>query len=207
MIRLLLAAMLGFSVFLFIGFVLSSHPDHQASKHVENWGGPRGMHLYLCAVHLAKDDSKFQVVAHHYCGAHGNKVHQCVVYDSRGENAKLLGVEYIISQETYVSLPEDEKKYWHPHDYEIDSGQLVAPDEADDGDSLLQGLRTTWGKTWHTWRDPKTALPFGEPRLMWSATADGQVNPELIITRDREFGIESQKIGERRRQAAIRVKP
>ena len=37
------------------------------------------------------------------------------------------GVEYIISEKLFETLPSEEKKYWHPHNGEILSGQLVAP--------------------------------------------------------------------------------
>jgi hypothetical protein len=52
---------------------------------------------------------------------------QCVLFDSTGANAKLLGVEYVISDATYRALPEAEKKYWHPHTYEVLGGGLAAP--------------------------------------------------------------------------------
>ena len=81
-------------------------------------------HLYLCAFHIAKDNPNFKVEAHHYCSMRDLKVgkgdlHQCVIYDSKEAPAKLLGIEYIISDETYQMLPHNEKIYWHPHAYEI----------------------------------------------------------------------------------------
>ncbi len=38
-----------------------------------------------------------------------------------------MGVEYIISARLFATLPDDEKKLWHSHDYEVKSGSLVAP--------------------------------------------------------------------------------
>ena len=165
----------------------------------ENWTPVKNMHLYLCAFHVAKENPGFQVQAHHYCSPSGKDLHQCVVFDSRGPNAKLLGVEYIAPDEVYRSLPEEEKRYWHPHAYEIVAGQLVAPDMADLGDEPFKGFITSWGKTWHTWRDPKTALPMGEPLLMWSANGDGQIDPALVGERDKDFGISTREIRERRK--------
>jgi Protein of unknown function (DUF1264) len=45
-------------------------------------------------------------------------MHQCLLYDSTEKNARLLGVEYIISDRLYRELPEVEKKYWHPQSIE-----------------------------------------------------------------------------------------
>lgn len=174
------------------------HDGHDGRAEA-NWAPVRNMHLYLCAFHVAKEDPNFQLEAHHYCAPQGEKLHQCVIYDSRGPNPKLLGVEYIIGDAEYQKLPAEEKKYWHPHAYEITSGQLVAPDMEQMGDKIFPGLIETWGKTWHTWRDPKTDFPVGEPMLMWSANADGQIQQSLIDKRDQQFGIKTDEIRERRK--------
>jgi hypothetical protein len=166
----------------------------------ENWQPVDQMHLYLCAFHVAKENPAFQVQANHYCSAPGKDLHQCVIYDSRESNAKLLGVEYIIPDSVYQALLQDERKYWHPHAYEIIAGQLVAPDLADLGDEAFKGFITSWGKTWHTWRDPSSALPLGAPLLMWSANGDGQIDQKLIEARDADLGISTAEI-RRRRQA------
>lgn len=158
-----------------------------------------GFHLYLCAFHIAKKDPSFVVEAHHYCSPVADEVHQCVIYDRRGPNARILGVEYIISDALYRTLPDAEKKYYHPHSYEVISGLLVAPGmPRDDEHRLMEGLVTTWGKTWHTWPDPKTALPMGEPLLMWSYTKDGQIDPDLLAGRDRRLQVSTPKIRKRR---------
>jgi hypothetical protein len=156
-------------------------------------------HLYLCAFHIAKKNPNFVVEAHHYCSPVRDDVHQCVIFDTAGKNARILGVEYIISDALYRKLPDEEKKYYHPHSYEVISGLLVAPEMAvDDEQKLMKGLITTWGKTWHTWPDPATDLPMGEPLLMWSSTRDGQIKEELLSARDRRFRISTPEIRRRR---------
>jgi hypothetical protein len=179
--------------------------DHGSGKKAEHWRHQDAMHLYLCAFHVAKENPKFQVIAHHYCSQQGRSVHQCVIYDSLEKNSKLLGVEYIVDDATYRSLDDEEKKYWHPHAYEIVSGQLIAPDLPNLGDDIFPGLITTWGKTWHTWRDPKSTLPLGEPLLMWSANGDGQVDESLISQRDSLFNIATAQIRERRKAFGFAV--
>lgn len=56
--------------------------------------------------------------SHHFCscarhdGERG-KVRQCVIYDSDKADARLIGIEYVVDEEVFRNLPEDEKKYWH----------------------------------------------------------------------------------------------
>ncbi len=176
----------------------SAHADHAAEE--SPTAGPLGqMHLYLCAFHLAKKDPKLVFEAHHYCMPVNDDVHQCVIFDGTGKNARILGVEYIISDKLYRKLPDAEKKYYHAHTYEITSGLLIAPGMAvKDETKLMEGLITTWGKTWHTWPDPKTSLPMGEPLLMWSATKDGHVSEETLADRDKKFKVSTDEIRKRR---------
>jgi len=170
---------------------------HDEGKKPDYLAPVQNLHAYLCAFHIGKANPDFVVEAHHYCSPVGDsgEVHQCVIYDKNTKNARILGVEYIISDRLYRQLPEEEKKYYHVHTYEIISGMLIAPGlprptEKD----LMEGLLTTWGKTWHTWPDPKTALPIGPPMLMWSATKDGQISPQLLAQRDQEFKVNTDQI-------------
>lgn len=174
------------------------HGHGDAARNPAHWGPVSGMHLYLCAFHIAKEQPSFAIEAHHYCSPQGN-MHQCVIYNGKGPGSKLLGVEYLISDEQYRKLPDSEKKYWHPHAYEIISGQLIAADLPMQGDDLFKGLITTWGKTWHTWPDPSTEFPMGEPILMWSANGDGQIDKGMLSKRDAQFGISTDAIRERRK--------
>jgi hypothetical protein len=156
-------------------------------------------HAYLCAFHLAKKDSKIVIEAHHYCAPIADGVHQCVIFDSAGKNARILGVEYIISDKLYRALPDAEKKYYHPHTYEVTAGLLIAPGMTENAEQdLMGGLLTTWGKTWHTWPDPSTALPMGEPLLMWAATKDGHISDETLADRDRKFKVDTKVLRKRR---------
>jgi hypothetical protein len=151
--------------------------------------------LHFCGIHLAKTNPKFQITTQHYCSPLGQDMHQCLLYDSPEKNAKLLGVEYIVSDAVYQKLPQTEKRYWHPHTYEVLSGGLIAPEmSAQDEMAFMKALITTWGKTWHTWPDPKSPVPMGEPLLMWSATGDGQIEADLISKRDRDFKVSAEKI-------------
>jgi hypothetical protein len=160
-------------------------------------------HLHFCGIHCAKKDPRIQIVTQHYCGPVGKDMHQCLLYDSLGKNARLLGVEYIIPDEVFRKLPAVEKRYWHPHTYEVLAGGLIAPGMSPDAEmAFMKGLLLTWGKTWHTWPDPTTPVPMGEPLLMWSLTSDGQADPKVFAARDKQFGVKTASI-RRKRIAAI----
>ena len=123
----------------------------------------------------------------------GEEFLQCVIYDSDRPDARLIGIEYIISEKLFQTLPEEEKRFWHSHVYEVKSGSLIAPRLPDLAENeLMKKLIGTYGKTWHTWQlDRGDQLPLGVPQLMMGFTADGQANPQMIADRDKGYGISS----------------
>ena len=44
--------------------------------------------------------------AHHYCSHLSGDMRQCVIYDTDQPNAKLIGIEYIVTEKIYQGLPE-----------------------------------------------------------------------------------------------------
>jgi Protein of unknown function (DUF1264) len=157
--------------------------------------------LHVCAFHIDKDDPAYQIESHHYCTAVQEGVFQCTLYDKDKGDAKLIGVEYIISDELFQKLPTKEKAYWHPHGYEISAGLLTFTGIREDCEKkLVKGLQKTWGKVWQTWPDPTTGVPIGEPRLMWSATKEGDLQKELVQKRDKYYGIDVNAIRKQRKK-------
>jgi hypothetical protein len=185
------------------GATPTSGDDHAHAKAAAKMTGPvDALHAHFCGIHVAKSDPKFQLIAQHYCSARDGDMHQCLIYDSCEKNARLLGVEYIISDKAYRRLPSTEQKYWHPHTYEVLAGGLIAPGmKPEDEMKFMKAVLTTWGKTWHTWPDPKTPVPMGEPLLMWALTGDGQEDKRVIAERDRQFGVSAAEIRQRRGKA------
>jgi hypothetical protein len=161
------------------------------------------MSAYLNGFHFYADDMGRQVEAHHFCTHLTEDLHQCVIFDSNAADAKLIGIEYIVSERVFKTLPEDEKRLWHSHDYEVKSGQLIAPGVPDLAEhALMRDLVTTYGKTWHTWQtDRNPALPLGIPSLMMGFTADGQTDPRLVAARDKRMSVSSMQ--ERQNRADI----
>jgi hypothetical protein len=120
-----------------------------------------------------------------------DEVIQCVIYDGNTRDAKLMGVEYIVSEALFRELPAEEKHLWHSHVHEVRSGSLIAPGIPAVAElELMRKLAGTYGKTWHTWHtDQALGLPLGHPMLMMSFTQDGQLRQELSSDRDARFGI------------------
>jgi len=175
-----------------------------AADHEGKGEGPlSASHFHFCGIHMAKKNPKLQFITQHFCAAHtgGSEgdVFQCVLFDGSGKNAKLIGVEYLISEDAYAKLPETEKKFWHSHTYEVLGGDLIAPGmTAEDEMKFMKVVIKTWGKAWHTWPDPSTAVPTGEPMLIWSLMGDGQVDEKVLAERDKQFKVDTAKVREAR---------
>lgn len=154
--------------------------------------GPVGaIHAHVCGFHFYAGEQQRQVRADHYCSHLNEDVMQCVIYDSDAKNARLIGVEYIITEALFGQLPEEEKKLWHSHRHEVMSGELIAPGLPDVAEKeLMRKLVNTYGKTWHLWQvDRGDPLPLGPAKLMMAFTAEGQVDAKKVQARDEEFKI------------------
>lgn len=114
-----------------------------------------------------------QIRTAHYCKQINPDMFQCLIYDGNSPNAKCIGVEYVITDALFQTLPAEEKKYWHAHDTEVDTGLLVLPGMPKDKEKeILTALRSTHGKTWQVWPDLNSKVPLGEPELMWNVDPD-----------------------------------
>src|SRR5882757_7726638 len=63
--------------------------------------------LAFAGVHLQKDQPANAQVAYHYCKP-VKGVSQCVLYDGTGPDARLIGVEYLVSDDVYRAMPPEE---------------------------------------------------------------------------------------------------
>ena len=155
--------------------------------------------VYLVGFHPMKDNPGMQMEAHHYCNQVNEDFAQCALFDGNTEDANLNGLEFIISEKLFETLPQDERQYWHPHNYEILSGQLVGPGLPGVAEKeLMRRKMNSYGKTWHVWMQGD-ALPTGPAHLAWSFNQDGEIKPGMAEERDRRMGIDS---GAKRRDRA-----
>ncbi|KAI1810894.1 DUF1264-domain-containing protein [Poronia punctata] len=165
---------------------------------------------HLNAFHTYADEPGRYVEANHYCAHLSSDVRQCILYDSPGPNARLIGIEYMITPKLYNTLPAEERRLWHSHVYEVKSGMLIMPGPT------TPGLQQAWeaaetkemkevvglyGKVYHLWQtDRGDKLPLGEPKLMTSFTADNQFDFEKAVgDRDSRFGTDWKRKRELRK--------
>lgn len=155
---------------------------------------------YVVGFHCAKNEPDTQMEAHHYCRVVNDDLLQCVLFDGNTREANLIGVEYIVSERLFERLPEEEKAYWHPHNFEVLSGRLDAPGLPDTAEkALMKQLLNSYGKTWHTWHTgrhdgaPGHDLPLGDPKLMWSFNREGECDEALKHDRDQVMDLDTAK--------------
>ncbi|GAW24814.1 hypothetical protein ANO14919_144080 [Xylariales sp. No.14919] len=159
---------------------------------------------HLNAFHTYADEPGRYVEANHYCAHLTEDVRQCILYDSPGPNARLIGVEYMITHKLYERLPVQERKLWHSHVYEVKSGMLIMPGPTAPGVQQAWEAAETqemkhviglYGKVYHLWQtDRGDELPLGSPKLMTSFTADNQFTFDKAVgERDQRFGTDYRR--------------
>jgi hypothetical protein len=129
-----------------------------------------------------------------------------LIYDSPDHNARLIGIEYMVSPRVFVTLPQEERKLWHTHEFEVKSGLLIMPAPAGVPTSVWEAAETAemrdvvplYGKTYHLWQvDRGDPVPMGPPQLMGSFTTHGSVKMAhekgldgLLTGRNQKFGVD-----------------
>jgi protein tyrosine phosphatase (PTP) superfamily phosphohydrolase (DUF442 family) len=133
-----------------------------ATKPVDGYDTPQG---HMNAVRYVFDDPSLRV--DHYCKPNNKIMMMCQLYDGDSANATLIGIEYIITQEQYDSLPDREKPYWHAHRVEFrpDRANPMMPElSAEEAKAEMAMLAPTWGKVIITW-NPNDELPSFPPQV------------------------------------------
>jgi hypothetical protein len=173
----------------------------------------RGFNNYLVGFHPMSESPCHQMEAHHYCKQVNEEFAQCILTDGNTENANVTGLEYIISERLFNTLSAEEQKFWHPHNYEIFSGQLVGPGLPTVAEKELMKTKVnSYGKTVHTWRAKcwegnqpyLDTLPKGEPLIAWSFNHDGEMKPELLAERDHNLSWTDTEAKRAERQDLVR---
>jgi len=161
---------------------------------------PAQFTAYLVGFHPMKAHPQMQMEAHHFCNQVNQDLAQCVLFDGNTPDANLNGIEYIISEKLYQQLPAAERQYWHPHNFEILSGQLVLPGLPEVAEKeFLQTKLNSYGKTWHVWNtghfglNDADRLPLGEPQLAWSFNRDGEILPGLAELMEKRVDVNIAK--------------
>jgi hypothetical protein len=82
---------------------------------------------HLNAFHTYASSPGRHVETSHYCAHLTQDMRQCILYDGPGPDARLIGVEYMITPVLYETLSQEERRLWHSHVYEVKSGMLIMP--------------------------------------------------------------------------------
>ncbi|KAI8591492.1 hypothetical protein BDZ88DRAFT_39533 [Geranomyces variabilis] len=184
------------------------------AKVIQDLSPVRNICAHLNAFHVYANDTNRFIETNHYCSHLNEDVRQCILYDGPGPNARLIGIEYMITPKLYETLSANERRYWHSHVFEVKSGMLVMPQPAS---SLLpaaaweqaetaemKSVVELYGKVFHTWQtDRGDTLPLGEPQLMTSFTDAGQFDFETHVgERDKRLGTDYRHKREIRKDIA-----
>ncbi|KAM0789921.1 hypothetical protein ACM66B_006761 [Microbotryomycetes sp. NB124-2] len=179
-----------------------------------SFGPINRIHQCLVGLHCYSTDRTRLVPSVHYCscGPESSRLkgfRQCVIYDSTEPDARLIGIEYVITEDVFEKLQDEEKRYWHSHKHEVEGGILqlgtkglvpqVGEDLAEKGP--MSELHKTYGKTIHTWAyDKYPDLPLGPPHLMMSLQSDDKIASGLRATYEDMAGSKIQDKQQLRQQ-------
>ncbi|CAM6034407.1 unnamed protein product [Sphagnum compactum] len=177
---------------------VTSHILEQSAGLIQSLTPIKQFNQHVCTWAIFSHDMKRKIETHHYAARLNEDVLQCLVYDSDETDARLIGVEYIVSERLFLALPDEEKKLWHSHFYEIKEGLWVNPGVPEVMQKQeLKKLAKTYGKFWCTWQfDRGDRLPLGPPALMMSPQEHplGQIPEEMIKKRDAKYGLSTSEL-------------
>ncbi|RPA89904.1 DUF1264-domain-containing protein [Choiromyces venosus 120613-1] len=171
-----------------------------AAKATQNFDPVNNICAWLNAFHVYADDPTRIVEAQHYCAHITEDIRQCIIYDSPEKNARLIGIEYMITPRIYETLPAEERKLWHSHVFEVKGGVLIMPkpplapevvwEKAETAE--MEELVKVYGKTYHLWQvDRGDKVPLGAPMLMGSFLKETERVQSAVNDRNQRFGVES----------------
>jgi hypothetical protein len=120
----------------------------------------------------------------------------------------------MVSPQIFETLPAEERKLWHTHEFEVKSGMLIMPVPAGVPTPVweaaetaeMQDIALIYGKTYHLWQvDRGDVVPMGPPQLMASFTSPEGVKvakpgglDELLGDRDGRFGVDYRQKAKKR---------
>ena len=130
------------------------------NKPVEGYDNPQG---YFTVIKHVYNDPNLKLSL--FCKPGVKIVATCQIYDSSLPNARLVGIEYIITAKNYNSLPTEEKPNWFIINKALATtvqGQFPELN-AQQTNAVLQHLLGNYGKVILTW-NPLDNLPTSSPR-------------------------------------------
>lgn len=122
----------------------------KAASVIQNHDPVNQLDLHLISLPCYTHCMNKQRVTHHYCHHVEPGVWQCVMYDGPNKDSRLIGLEWVISEEKFQTIPENERVLWHTHHQEVRGGNMVAPGLPNPAEkSAMQDLANTYGYAIH----------------------------------------------------------
>ncbi|WCJ27280.1 hypothetical protein M5689_009039 [Euphorbia peplus] len=175
---------------------MGQHMLDKGAQMLQNLKPIKQISQHVCTFAIYSHDMSRQIETHHFITRLNQDFLQCAVYDSDDSTGRLIGVEYIVSDKIFETLPPDEQKLWHSHAYEVKSGLLIHPRVPEMvAKPELENFAKSYGKFWCTWQlDRGDRLPLGVPSLMVSPQGVnlGMISPALIAKRDAKYNISTE---------------
>lgn len=123
------------------------------------------------------------LIAHHYCKTVAGGLIECLLFESDAEDAKLVGVETIVSTGVYNTFSEPEKALWHYHKKELPIVEAKLPDlPPEEAAKVVMSLEETYGKLYILWDPGKSDLPIGNPSITVLDTTPMSIPPAPATT-------------------------
>lgn len=122
---------------------MGQHMLDKGAQMMQSLKPMKQMNQHVCTFAMYNHDMSRQIETHHYITRVNQDFLQCAVYDSDESTARLIGisvyvtlfifseynfynyitlyagVEYILSDRIFESLPQEEQKLWHSHAHEV----------------------------------------------------------------------------------------
>lgn len=140
-------------------------PIHNAhAKMMARPSPAMGFTLHIDALkHLAGHPN---AVAHHWCKGINDNLTECLLFDSDGPHARLVGVETIVPTKVWAKFSPSEQAQWHYHRTEIAKVHATLPDLSKaEAAKVVASILETYGKIYILW-DPMTSqAPVGSPSI------------------------------------------
>ena len=107
-----------------------------------------------------------EMIAHHYCKPVSGGLTECLLFDSDMPDARLVGIEVIVSAEIYKKFSKKEKALWHYHKTEIPKVGATLPEHSpEEAAKIVKSMEETYGKVYLLWDPGKGAFPMGKPMV------------------------------------------
>jgi len=174
---------------------ISTRIGEKLAKVVQKHSPINEFDTHLTAVLVDSRNPDKQVPVHLYVSHINEDFMQALIMDDETDDARLIGIEYIITPKLFDQLTVEERKLWHSLNYLVRSGVLVAPRlPAVIEHKLMKDLAPTYGKAIYIWNKEDSFLPVGIPQFLSAPTHEGVLKLSQIEKLFHKYGYDWEKI-------------